>query len=335
MSPAVLYLVLGCAEPEPAAPEPTVPADTDVVPDDTDTTPPTTPPEPTDTDTPPVTTGLLYPPAPYDCAAGVLPGPLAWRYVEGVTTTEDLAFDTEGWLVASDAYHNLQRFAPDGTREILSPGVGENRGIDVLPDGDVVFTNPITGEVNRVASTGAVSRYTGVPSGVSGIDVAADGTVALGDLGGWPHVADGAGGVTDWGRLLLQGYGTAFSADEERIWFASGASSEPAIYVTERAADGSWPEPVPWARFSAFGLSGLATDACDNLYAMEAVGCRLWRFDPDGNEELLLDLPIENFGFCPALAFGRGLGGWDAYKLYVSTYDVLVEVDVGVPGRPR
>jgi sugar lactone lactonase YvrE len=279
----------------------------------------------------------LYPPAPYDCDAGVPGPPFEWVVVEGVTSTEDIAFDTEGWLVASDDAQSLLRFRPDGTFELFSPGAGESRGIDVLQGGDIVFTNPDTGEVQRVAAdSGVVSLYTSAGVSVSGVDVAVDGTLALGDLNGYVDVYDaGSDELTDWGRVALQLYGTAFSVDESRIYFASYSSSEPYIYATERTDDGTWPEPEIWTTYSsATLLAGMATDACDNLYAMDAINCALWRFDTDGNEELLLDLPLPG-GYCPALAFGRGLGDWDAYKLYISTYEEVVEVDIGVPGRPR
>jgi hypothetical protein len=285
-------------------------------------------------DTGPTTGSGMYPAAPYDCALGVPPPPLAFRVVSGVRSTEDIAFDTAGWLVSADFNQNIVRFTPDGTSEPWSPGAGESRGIDLLPDGDVVFTNPDDGTVNRIAATGSVSPITSVTAGVSGIDVAADGTMALGDLNGTVHVVDPTGQAHDWGRLSLQLYGTAFSVDETRIWFASYSGSDRTIYATDRAPDGTWPEPAPWTTFSANGLAGLATDACGYVYAMDAFTCTLWRWSPTGVEERLVALGIPG-AYCPALAFGRGLGGWDAYKLYVSTYDEVVEVDVGVPGRPR
>ncbi|MEZ4237048.1 MAG: hypothetical protein R3F59_13020 [Myxococcota bacterium] len=68
---------------------------------------------------------------------------------------------------------------------------------------------------------------------------------------------------------------------------------------------------------------------------MQSFGCRLYRVDPAGAVELLIDLDTGPASSCPNLAFGRTLGGWDPYKLYVSTYGDLVELDVGVPGRPR
>jgi hypothetical protein len=78
----------------------------------------------------------------------------------------------------------------------------------------------------------------------------------------------------------------------------------------------------------------MVTDACGNVYAIDAFTCAVWRYTPAGDEERLIDLALPG-GYCPSLAFGRGLGGWDAYRLYVSTYDEVVELDVGVPGRPR
>lgn len=279
----------------------------------------------------------LYPDAPYDCSAGVPSPPFEWSIVSGVTTTEDFAFDGEGYLVASDSAGTLLRWTPDASMQVLSPAAGESRGIDLLPDADLVFSNPDTGQIQRVsANAGVVSLYTSTMQGASGIDVAADGSVAVGDLNGYISIYDGpTGQLVSWGRVASQLYGAAFSPDESGVYFASYSPTEPSIYVTDRADDGTWPEPTVWTDFSTLSLAGLAVDACGNLYAMNAFDCALWRFDPEGQEELLLDLPVLPGGYCPALAFGRGLGGWDSETLYVSTYDEVVAVAIGVPGRPR
>ncbi|MEQ1504864.1 MAG: hypothetical protein ABMB14_21700, partial [Myxococcota bacterium] len=281
------------------------------------------------------TTGSLYPPAPYDCAEGVPAGPPAARVVEGVLSTEDFAFDVDGWLVAADFSQNLVNWAPDGTPAVFSPGAGETRGVDVLPDRDLVCSNPDLGRLFRVErATGAVSELVdlSMPS-ASGIDVAKDGTIVVNELNGFAAMVDPAGGVHPFARLPSQGYGAAFSVDETRAYLSSYGDR---IYTTDRQPDGSWSEPAIWVDHLATStLSGLVVDACDNLYAISSYTCQLWRITPDGEAERLTSIDVGPSGACPSLAFGRGLGGWDAYKLYVSTYGEVVELDVGVPGRPR
>lgn len=303
-----------------------------------DTPPPPTGATPTgdtgDTPPPPPPAGL-YPPAPYDCAGGVPPGPPTARVVDGVETTEDLAFDTEGWLVSSDFSQNLLRWSPDGTPTVFSAATGETRGIDVLNDGDLVFSNPDLGRLYRVAAaTGTVSELVelGVPS-ASGIDVAHDGTLLVGELNGFAAIVDPAGVVHPFDRLPSQGYGAAFSVDETRGYLSSYGDT---IYVTDRSPDGTWSQPEVWVEgLTTSTLSGLVVDACDNVYAISSFTCQLWRITPEGVAERLASIAAGPTSSCPNLAFGRGLGGWDAYQLYVSTYGEVVELDVGVPGRPR
>ena len=48
-------------------------------------------------------------------------------------------------------------------------------------------------------------------------------------------------------------------------------------------------------------------------------------------------MPALRFGSGVALAGGANAGivQWDPYKLYVSTYLEVLEVDIGVPNKPR
>lgn len=327
------FLIAACT---PDLPPETPPPSTSTTPEPTD--PPTadtaTPVETADTATTPTTPSSLYPPVPYDCSQGVSPGPPAVRRVDGVLSTEDFAFDTEGWLVSADFSQNLVRWAQDGTSSVFSPGAGETRGVDVLPDRDLVFSNPDVGRLFRVdRETGGVSLLVDLTTpSASGLDVAQDGTMVVADLNGYAFVVDPDGTVHRFDHLPSQAYGAAFSLDESRAYYSSYGS---VIYTSDHQDDGSWSAPVEWVDLPSSTLSGMVVDACDNLYVVSSYTCEVWRMAPDGTAELLVDLQTGPSSACPNLAFGRGLGGWDPYRLYVSTYGEVVELDVGVPGRPR
>lgn len=337
--PLSLALLAACEPKETpeTTPEPVSPSET---------TPETTPePETTatgstgDTGAGPATSSWsgLYPPVPYDCAQGVPAGPFQAAPVPGVLTTEDFAFTADGWLVSADWNRNLFRFDPAGQGSVLVPNAAETRGIDVLPDGDVVVTDVTVARVKRVASSGAVTDIANVGVNPSGIDVALDGTVYAGDIstGGVYEIAlDGT--VTDLGPVdpntFVQTYGVALSVDEQTLYVSQYNGDQ--IYRLQRDAAGVWSTPEPWVSVDGSGLAGLAVDACDNLYVMASFGCQLFRVTPSGDPELItsLDPPGE---YCPSLGFGRDVGGWDPLSLYVSTYNVLARIEVGVPGKPR
>lgn len=253
--------------------------------------------------------------------------------VDGVTTTEDFAFDGQGRLVAADPTRNLLGWRRDGSFDVVAPGIGETRGIAAFPDGDLVVTNPDTGAVQRVAAaTGAATLVATVAVSVSLVDVAPDDTLALGDLNGRVNVVHPDGRTDSWGRVATQLYGAAFSGDGARAWFASYSPADRRILVSERGQDGAFSEPVTWVETTGAGLAGLTTDDCGALYAVQPAGCVVWRFDEDGVEEQLVDLELPD-GACYSLGFGQGAGGWSATALYVATYDEVVEVELGVTGR--
>ena len=86
---------------------------------------------------------ILYPPAPYDCADGVPPGPLAVRQLDRVETTEGVAFDLGGRLITESTTLSgaLVGWTRHGQAQLFSPGVGSARGLNLLNDGGVVVAS--------------------------------------------------------------------------------------------------------------------------------------------------------------------------------------------------
>lgn len=82
---------------------------------------------------------------------------------------------------------------------------------------------------------------------------------------------------------------------------------------------------------SGGGIDGLGVDACGNVYASEYVFGKVWRISPEGQIELLAELPS---GWIPNIKWGRGLGGFDEDTMYIADRDSgrLFGLYVGVPG---
>lgn len=296
---------------------------------------------------PPPAPALLYPPAPYDCANGVPTGVPAVRQVPRVDTTEGIAFDLGGYLIAESVTSDgsLAAWTRDGDGHLFSPGVGSARGLNLANDGDVLIASGSSPEVWGAAKdTGQTYRVAALPApGVASgarapteLDVASDGTLAVGTLFGEAFVVTPDGAVQALGTVGANGMGAAFSVDQSRIVFGQWDVGQARLWVSERDGD-TWTPVAPWAAVPSTGtLSGIAVDACDNLYVVDE-GCDVFRVTPDGDAALLVALgrSLPRNTECRTLVFGRGLGGWGAYQLYASTYGEVAEIDVGLPGRPR
>lgn len=280
--------------------------------------------------------GHLYPLVPYDCAAGVPPGPFTPGPVVGVRTTEDFAIDPAGWLYASDSNQNLVRFSSDGTGEVFVPSFADTRGLDLLPDGGLVLSNETVAQLTRVdLATRASTSLAPIGSSPSAIDVASDGTVYVGDLAtGRVYEVAPDGTVRDlWSSSgpFVQTYGIVLSLDERTLFVSqyNGAT----VFRLRKGDDGAWGPAEPWVEMPVSALGGMVLDACDNVYLVATARCDVFRLSPDAVVEQIADnIPGP---YCANLAFGRDVGGWDPYALYVSTYDVVAKLDIGVPGRPR
>ena len=153
------------------------------------------------------------------------------------------------------------------------------------------------------------------------VDVAADGSMVVNTLYGDAFGIDPAGVVTPIGLVGEWGFGAAFSVRQDRAYFGRWDVGHPEIFVSDRSGDGGWGPLTSWSSVPSSGaLSGFAVDACDHLYAVDE-RCHVYRVDPDGVAELLVDLNpfLGGLRDCRSLAFGRGLGGWDAYRPHATS----------------
>ena len=353
----LLPLLIGCGDGAPddvIDPDtvPTEPGETDLVDTDAvdtdapDTDPADTDPadtEPTDTDptdTDPADTdppATLYPAAVYDCSLPLPSPPFTWREVRGVETTEDIAFDTQGNLIGSVLNGPIAAWRRNGNRTLVA-APGETRGLDLLPDGRLIVSDPDLGVLNAIdITTGAITLHAILDVGMAGIDVDADGWVYASSISRIPASIYAVRPDGDFWRFSeigpdSQGYGVALSPDELRLYSSRYNAAE--IWVSDRQPGGAFGAATRWTTGTGVGFAGMVTDTCGNLYAMDAFRCDVWRFDPTtGAGEVIFS--GRRGLYCANLAFGRGLGGFGATQLYVSTYEAVIEIDYGVPGRPR
>jgi sugar lactone lactonase YvrE len=79
------------------------------------------------------------------------------------------------------------------------------------------------------------------------------------------------------------------------------------------------------------GIDGMGVDICGNVYATEFTNGNVWRISPEGDIELLVQLPS---AWIPNVKWGRDLGGFSSQVMYVADRDEgrLFGVSVGVPG---
>lgn len=129
------------------------------------------------TSPPPTPTATKTPPAPTKFTARIL--------LRGVGRPDDLAFDTQGRLLFSDAYNGtISRLNADGSVSVLVRGIAGPEGIVMLSNGTLIIaeqrTNRILSLAPRASSPTVLRTLPGVPSTASckdGVDgIALDAT---------------------------------------------------------------------------------------------------------------------------------------------------------------
>ena len=80
------------------------------------------------------------------------------------------------------------------------------------------------------------------------------------------------------------------------------------------------------------GFDGINVDICGNVYITEYGTGKIYRITPDGVGTMVVDLP--SF-WIPNLRWGNGIGGWETDILYVTAYDRLYALEMGILGKPH
>ncbi len=263
---------------------------------------------------------------------------------------EDLEFDAHGNVVIAVRGQNALFLIPrEGDQVLLNPDINviSTAGTAVLPDGDIVVADEFSALIARIdPDTGQMTPITYGPGigGCNGLIVGSDGMLYCATYWDGPPTSGVARIDPDSGEaeLLYPAAGIdgiSFAADESYLYFSEGEFYGPGQGHLYRAPfDGELGEvedlgpPLPSGT-----LDGIVSDVCGNVYiasqvtTLECAGAAVIRVTPDGEAEVAGC--IGNAGFTPGVAFGSGVGGWEADVLYVIDWGGRVwEIPVGVPG---
>jgi SMP-30/Gluconolactonase/LRE-like region len=281
--------------------------------------------------------------------------PVVASIVRTVPGGEDLEFDAHGNLVLAVRGQNALFLIPrKGDQVLLNPDINviSTAGTAVLPNGDIVVADEFSPLIARVdPSTGQMTPITYGPGigGCNGLIVGSDGMLYCATYWDGPPTSGVARIDPDTGdaELLYPAAGIdgiTFAADETYLYFNEGEFFGAGTGHLFRAPfDGELGEVEdlgPPLAATQGTVDGMVSDVCgyvyiatQNLNSPECAGSSLVRVAPDNTVEIAACLG--NGAFTPGVAFGSGVGGWEADAAYViDWYGVVWEVPVGVPGAP-
>lgn len=279
--------------------------------------------------------------------------PIEATVVRMVPGAEDLEFDANGNIVVAVRGQNALFLIPrEGDQVLLNPDIDliSTAGTVVLPDGDIVVADEFSPQMARVdPDTGQMEKITYGPGigGCNGLIVGSDGMLYCASYWDGPPTSgvariDPENGDSEMLYPHAGIDGITFAADETYIYFNEGEFYGGGTGHLYRAPfDGDLGEVedlgAPFAATQGTA-DGMVSDVCGNVYvAMQGVnnpecaGSSAVRVAPDNTVEIVSCLG--NSSFTPGIAFGSGVGGWEADALYViDWYGVVWEIPVGIPG---
>lgn len=269
-----------------------------------------------------------------DCT--ILPGlPVNFTAYEAFDTSEDFDLDGDGYM-CSNHNGNLACRNFNGDTKIISPGIGSTAGIRILPDGNWVVNDVGSGALVHIdAVTGG---RTTVASGINypnGLEVSADGRWAfIGENGADKvrqiEIATGTQYIAAQG--LAAPNGVILSPDEQTLY--AGSFGGGVIYAVDRISETEWDNPR--VLFDPGGpdggFDGINVDICGNVYITEFTTGRIYRLTDDGGlgNGTVAELPES---WIPNMRWGHDIGGWDSSTLYVSSWDAIYALDMGIAGK--
>ncbi len=187
---------------------------------------------------------------PVDCEAELPALPTESIYIN-LGSSEDFAFDAEGWVWHVDDRGNLVKDDYLGNREIIRPSVGSVAGTRFLPDGDLVVANVSTGSVDRITPEGGSSTIMSGLSYPNGLEVGKDGLVYVSDQtqGKVFQIDPDSGAYTAIAEDLYSPNGVTFSPDGETLYVGSFGGG--VVFRVQRDGAGGWKPADAYA-----GLTG-------------------------------------------------------------------------------
>jgi len=282
--------------------------------------------------------------------------PVEATVVRTVPGGEDLEFDAHGNVVIAERGQNALFLIPrEGDQVLINPDINltSTAGTAVLPDGDIVVADEFSPLIARVdPETGQMTPITYGPGigGCNGLIVGSDGMLYCATYWDGPPTSGVARIDPDNGdaEFLYPAPGIdgiTFAADETFLYFNEGEFYGAGTGHLFRAPfeDGELDEVEdlgPPLAATQGTVDGMVSDVCGNVYiatqglnSPACAGSSTVRVTPEDEVEIVAC--FGNNSFTPGLAFGSGVGGWEADTLYViDWFGVLWEVPVGVPGAP-
>lgn len=264
-------------------------------------------------------------------------GPLELTKVPGAIASEDLAFDSDGFLVGGN---NQAIFKTDskGKSKIFVPNLQFRAGMRYTPSGRLIVCDNNLGRLLAVDPDGSVSVLMQGLKYPNGLEV---------DLKGWVYLSEHdaskvlrvhpySGEYTVMTNEINNPNGMSFNVDYSILYIGSFGS--PYIYQLSISEDG-----IP-GRLEIFAdmtdtpglLDGMGVDMCGNIYICEYGATDIWRVSPDGIHKSRLVDADDSWTYLPNMQWGVA-PDWNANALYIPDgWNIGVwTVDIGIPGKPR
>jgi MYXO-CTERM domain-containing protein len=263
-------------------------------------------------------------------------GPFELVRMTGVIASEDLAFDSQGFVVGSD---NKVIFKSDiaGNSHIFSPNMEFRAGLAMLPNGWLVVND---NELNRLVKID--------PDGVqytllTGLDY--PNGIAV-DMQGYIYITEEyanrvlrvhsyTGEYTVLTNAISHPNGICFNKDYTGLYIGSFGGGG-WVYYMSLSPEGKPGKVIKWGDMTdtAALLDGIAVDYCGNVYVCEYAETEVYRFSPDGQHREKIVDATEQETYLPNLRFGAG-PGWNSTSLYAPDgwhpKDGVWRIDIGVP----
>ncbi len=272
--------------------------------------------------------------APFDCDD--LDNQDDWDFIDLEYTGEEFAFDAKGNVVtASDWSSAIVAQSRDGDVEVIAPFQSDElAGVDLFPNGDILFADEQNGTIMKMTLSGVESLLAGGLPSPNSVIVHPGGTVFA---TAYDEIVEITPGTGDIDSILSHNEhdldGLTLSLGYEYLWY--NLDDQGLVYRIR--TDGTDNEELMAELSPGRGeLDGMATDVCGNVYALHTDG-QVTRIQPDGRTETFVHV-MRNGGdmFTSAIHFGSGLGGWEEDYVYImDRFGGLFEVYVGVPGVPE
>ncbi len=266
-----------------------------------------------------------------DCAA--LPSsPTVDQFIPNARGYHGLAIDDQGLIVGSGD-GSLWKCDYQGNATMWVPQQGNGQEMLYLPNGHLAWVVDNQASLRTYDPNGTSTDLTGA-NGAYGLVYGPDDMLYMVQSSNIKRVDPINGDTTT--LLSIGGYGRSldFSPDFTKLYISTSSGGN--VYVVDLDAN---LDPIGDATVLASGLGsyldGLRTDICGNLYVPCYASSKLYRIAPDGTVETFVDWPsLGEYGH--GVIFGTGVGGWDAFSLFMPVPyggNTVKEVGVGVPGR--